>query len=356
MTIKELKEFILNNNKIGYVLEAIGCHHVKHHPDKGFWSCGNIDGDNVGAVNVYESEHLLVQNWTRANKFEGMTDIITLTQYNKKCSFTEAVKFLCNVLGLDFNLSKKPEPKKQKFNPLAIFEDAISMKSKVDVADIHVMNEDALNEYVPMLHIDWFREGIMPWTRKKFGICYSYKYSRVVIPHHYWLTGQLVGMNMRTTIPNYDEFGIKKYYLPPGMNKTVNLYGLWENYDKIQKEKYVVVTESEKSVLKRDSLGDSTCVALSGHTMSDEQVNILTGLNVEIVIMLDKDIYEEEVWNMCEKFYRIRNVSYIYDRWGLLKEKDSPADAKDKVYKALFEHRIKYDETKHKEYLKSLKN
>jgi DNA primase len=80
----------------------------------------------------------------------------------------------------------------------------------------------------------------------------------------YWLTGELLGFNQRTTVENYEEFGIKKYFITPTYPKALNLYGLYENYDAIQKAGYVVVAESEKSVLKRDSLGDSTVVALSG--------------------------------------------------------------------------------------------
>ena len=371
MTIKELKEFILKNNKVAYVLESIGCHHVKYHPGKGFWSCGNIDGDNVGAINVYESEYLLVQNWTRAIEFDGMTDIITLTQYNKKCSFVDAVKFLCNVLGISFDINKESEPKKPKFNPLAIFEDAISMKSKVDVAEIRELDEEILDEYTPMLHIDWFREGIMPWARDKFGICYSYKRSRIVIPHRHWLTGKLVGMNMRTTVANYDEFGISKYYLSPGMNKSANLYGLFENYDSIQEAGYVILLEGEKSVLKMYSkdgheneewmnkygFNGKACVALSGKNISDEQVRILIGLNVEIIVALDKDVDINEVRCQCEKFYNIRNVSYMYDKHNrLLGEKDSPADVSNEKIKWLFRLRKSYDESEHKAYLKSLKN
>ena len=60
--------------------------------------------------------------------------------------------------------------------------------------------------------------------------------------------------------------------------KSLNLFGLYENYDSIQKAKQVTVVEAEKSVLKRDSLNDSTLVALSGHTMSEEQAAILIGL------------------------------------------------------------------------------
>ena len=127
-----------------------------------------------------------------------------------------------------------------------------------------------------------------------------------------------------------------------------------DNYDSIQKAKQVTVVEAEKSVLKRDSLNDSTLVALSGHTMSEEQAAILIGLNVDIVIALDKDVPIEEVWDICEKFYNKRNVYYIQDKWDLLKEKDSPADAKNKIYNFLMKYKVKYDAEHHRKYLKSL--
>ena len=57
---------------------------------------------------------------------------------------------------------------------------------------------------------------------------------------------------------------------------------------------------------------------------------------------------------MCEKFYGIRKVSYIWDSYDLLKSKDSPADAENKIYNFLFEFRRIYDENEHKKYLKSL--
>ena len=37
----------------------------------------------------------------------------------------------------------------------------------------------------------------------------------------------------------------------------MNLYGLYENYDAIQKAGYVVVFEAEKSVLKRDTFSSN---------------------------------------------------------------------------------------------------
>lgn len=355
MTVTELKQHIFKNEKIEHVLESIGCHHIKYHPQKNYYSCANHDGDNDTAINVQNNEYLNVVNWTRPADFDEMSDLITLVQYAKQMSFIESIKYLHSLLGLEYKNVKRPI--KKKSNGFGRRIKSYATYSRVNVEEIDVYDEAIFEDYVPYLHIDWVHEGVMEWTRKKFGLMYSYEYSRVVIPHRYWLTGDLIGYNMRTTVPNWEMLGIKKYYLPPGYNKSVNLYGLWENRESIEKAGYVVVVESEKSVLKRDSLNDPTLVALSGKFMSEEQRRILLGLDVqEIVIALDKDVPQREVWNMCEKLWRHRKVSYIYDKFDLLGEKDSPADARMKIYDYLFQFRITYDESEHKKFIDSCKN
>ena len=350
-----LKKYIFENNKVEYILTEIGCHSIIYHPNKEFYSCGNYNGDNKGAINVKNNEYLNVINWTREKDFESNSDIITLVQYNKNISFLEAIKYIHKLLDLPFEFKRKAEKKDDKFDPLALFKRIACRRKIVNVADIQVLEDELLNDFVPMLHIDWYREGIMPWARKKFNLAYSYKRKRVIIPIYHWLTKELVGFNMRTTIPNYDEFDIPKYWITPTYQKSTNLYGLAQNYDSIVAKKIVTVFESEKSTLKRFSLMDDTCVSLQGKTMSEEQVRIFIGLDAEIVIALDKDVDINEVRFMCEKFYRIRPVSYIYDKWDLLGEKDSPADKGDKIYQFLFKHRVKYDEKEHKLYQESLK-
>ena len=356
MDTTSLKEYIFNNNKVEFVLEKIGCKLIKYHSSKNFYSAANYNGDNTGAVNVYNTKYLLIHNWTRENEFDDVSDIISLTQYNKKCSFVDAVKYLHNILGLELTPYKKEE-KKEKPDPLAVFENAINRhRAIVDVAEIQAIKEEAINDYVPLLYIDWLREGIMPWAAKKFGLAYSYKYHRVVIPIRYWLDGTLVGFNQRTTVENYEELGIRKYFLTASYRKSLNLYGLWENREEIEDKKTVVICESEKSVLKRYSRNDGTCVALQGKKLSDEQMRIIIGLNVnEVIIALDNDVPIEEVRHICEQFYHIRNVSYVKDRWNLLGDKDAPADAENKVYNFLIKHRVKYDESEHQKYLNSLK-
>ena len=350
-----LKKYIFENEKVEFVLEKIGCHNIKYHPIKEFWSCGNYNGDNTGAVNVKNNEYLNVTNWTREKEFDDNSDIITLVQYNKQCSFVEAIKYLHEILGLDYKWQKKPQKSPNKVNPLYIFE-KVKSKRRIDVSEIQVLNEELLNDYIPMLYIGWLREGIMPWTAEKFGIAYSYKRKRVIIPMRYWLTGELLGINSRTTVENYSELGIKKFFITPSYQKSLNIFGLYENQKSIQESGYVVGYEAEKSVLKRDSLNDSTGVALSGHSISDEQVRILIGLNVDIIISMDKDVPLEEVRHICEKFYNIRNVYYTYDKWDLLGEKDSVADMSNKIFDFMMKYKIKYDAHEHQEYLNSLKS
>ena len=370
MDAASLKEYIFNNNKVEFVLDKIGCKSIKYHSSKNFYSSTNYNGDNSTAVNVYNNKYLLVHNWTRESEFGDMADIISLTKYNKKCSFVSAIKYLHKILGLKFTQYEKKEKKDGEEDPLAVFKNAMSTSRCINVANIQAIREEAINDYVPLLYIDWLREGIMPWAAKKFGIAYSYKYHRIVLPIRYWLNGALVGFNQRTTVANYEEFGIKKYFLTPSYRKSLNLYGLWENRKEIERKRYVVITESEKSVLKRYSKSrwygkncgepeeryDGTCVALQGKKLSEEQRRIILGLDIdEVIIALDNDVPIEEVRHMCEQFYHFRTVSYVKDRWNLLGEKDAPADAENKVYNFLIKHRVKYDKAEHQKYLNCLK-
>lgn len=356
MDAASLKEYIFNNNKVEFVLDKIGCKSIKYHSSKNFYSSTNYNGDNSTAVNVYNNKYLLIHNWTRESEFGDMADIISLTKYNKKCSFVSAIKYLHKILGLKFTQYEKKEKEDGKEDPLAVFKNALSASRCINVANIQAIREEAINDYVPLLYIDWLREGIMPWAAKKFKLAYSYKYHRVVVPIRFWKDGRLVGFNQRTTVENYEELGIHKYFLTPSYKKNLNLYGLWENREEIEGKKTIVICESEKSVLKRYSRNDGTCVALQGKKLSEEQRQIILGLDVnEVIVALDNDVPIEEVRHICEQFCRMRKVSYVKDRWDLLGEKDAPADAENKVYNFLMKHRVRYDESEHQKYLSGLK-
>lgn len=356
MTAVDLKKYIFENNKVSLILEDIGCHNIKYHCGSSeYYSCANYDGDNPNAVTIYNTKYLNYINYTRGITGDMKQDIINLVEYNKNLSFGEAVKYLHNFLGIPFVYTKKVT-KVEKVDPLNIFKKYKIKRYQLDTSDIKYLNEDVMSELAPVVHIDIFKEGVTEASINKFGLCYDFRHRRTVFPIHYWLDGRLIGCNERTSIKNYDELGITKYWLTPGMNKSINLYGLWENKSEIERFGYVTVVESEKSVVKRDSRFDPTCVALSGHYMSSEQVRILLGLHInEIIIAMDNDVSIWEILNMCEKFWGLRKVSFIRDTNGILGEKDSPVDAHNSDYEKLFKNRIVYDEKLHKKYLKYMR-
>lgn len=354
MTVLELKEYIFTNKKIEYILKDIGCKDIKYNSNKEYYSTAQPDGDNPMGIVIYNNKNLTYCSYSRGILFENVKDVINLIEDVKKCSFIKAIEYIHNLLGINYNPKKftiKATEKQVNYDPLFIFKKHAYNRTKNDVI---ALDESFLDDYSSILHIDWLREGITPMTAKKFGIAFSYARSRIIIPMRYWATGDLLGINARTTVIGYKELGIKKYFLTPTYNKNSNLFGLFENYESIQKAGYVVIVEAEKSVLKRDSVLDSTLVALSGHTMSAEQVAILLGLDVDIIIALDKDVSIEEVWNMCEKFYQKRNVYFLFDKDGLLGDKDSPVDKGDEIYKLLFLQKIKYGYSLHKEFVKRI--
>lgn len=353
MTVTELKQYIHNENKVEFILEQIGCHSIKYHQVKDYYTCGNFNGDNQSAITIYNTEYLKCINYTRKKEFDKNSDLITLVQYNKSLDFVDAIKYLHKILGLKFEY-KRESKTKEKIDPLHIFKKVKSRSRSVNVLEFNVLDESILLDFVPYIHISWIREGITQRTVDKFGLGYSYYQKRIIIPLRYWLTGELLGTNGRTTVENYDLFGIKKYFITPSYPKSYNLFGLWEHKEDIKRLGYVVVYESEKSVLKRDSLLDYSGVALSGHTISDEQVRILIGLNVDIIISMDKDVPIEEIRHICSKFYGIRNVYYTFDKYDLLGKKDSIADAPNKIFEYFMKYKIKYDKKEHLEYLRSL--
>lgn len=358
MTSQDLKEYIVKNEKIPFILEELGCKFIEFHPDKNYYTATQPDGDNKFGVIICNNNYLNYFSYSRNIHLEQDYDLFYFVQQYKNFTFADTMKYIHKLLGLEytFNKNKSKTEEVKKHNPSAIFENAVSKRRTINVLDFKPLNENILEDYEPIIHIDLFREGIMPWTIKKFGLMYSYKWKRTIFPHRFWSTGELIGINARSSIENCEEFGINKYFLTPGMPKSINLYGLWENYKDIEKAKYVTVFEAEKSVLKRDSLNDHTGVALSGHSISNEQVRIILGLNIrEIIIALDKDVPLIEVLHICDKFYHSRKVSFIWDKYNLLGSKDSPADAKNMIYQFLFKYRITYDEKLQKQYLRSLK-
>jgi len=357
MTIIEIKNHILENEKIEFILKEIKCHDIKYHK-KGYYTFSNSDGDNKNAVILYNDESLKCINYTRNMNDNKCSDLITLVGFNMNLSFIDSLKFLHKILKLDFKFQTKNIEINKK-DPLEIFK-KIKRKRHTISEDIEIYDDSIIKEYIQLPHIDWIREdGIMPFTCNKFKIGYSADRKRIIIPHRWWCGDEndFVGIMGRTTIKEWKLLDIPKYLPLKAFPKSMNIYGLQENYQTIQEAGYCVVYEAEKSTLKRHSRNDGTGVAVCCHDVSDEQVKILIGLNVDVVIAFDKGISIEHIRSTCDRFYGVRTVYYIFDKYDILEDKMSPADATNKIFNYLLKYKTLYDEKerrKHLEWLEKL--
>lgn len=327
----DLKQYIIEHEKIKLILEWLGCTNIK--PHKKEFRCALPDGDDCNAVCIKKNT-LKTIVYSKSSEMSG--DILTLTMDIKKLIFPQALRELHRILGLEFTNTMTLKVTEKK-DILEIFKKAKRKHSDFSYEEIKIYNNDICDEFVCIPYIDWVREGIMPYTQKEFGIGYNRLRNRVCIPWRFWggNTNQYTGIVGRTLDENYKELGIPKYFPLIAFPKSMNIYGLQENYKHIQEAGYVIVFESEKSVLKCHSLGIKNTVAIGGHSLSEEHVKILISLDVTLIFAMDKDMEEELSIEMCDKVKIFRKTGYIHDEYGLLGEKDSCIDRGIKIFRVL---------------------
>jgi len=343
VTAIELIEYIIDQNLIQKILDDLDCHGFKEYPTE--YRCGMPGHKNKTSIAIKKDTLKTKIFQSDSGIIRG--NLITLVMTIKNISFVDANKYLHKLLGLKYQYkklkNKNDNHEDDKTDPLEIFKKIKRKRNSVNIADIEIYDNTIIEEYIPLPHINWVREGILPFTCEVFSIGYSIKKNRIVIPWHYWsgTENDIVGVMGRSTLTSEqcDMLDIPKYLPLKPFPKSLHIYGLQQNYKNIINSNLVYVFESEKSVLKLHSRGIKNAVAIGSHCLSDEQIKILIGLNVEIVICYDKDIKLDHVLNECKRFNHIRKCSYIFDEWDLLKEKESPADKHWKIFKFMSKHR-----------------
>ena len=331
----ELKEYIIENNKVVDILENIGCHSVTSYAKE--YRAALPNKTNKTAVSI-RKENLSGRIYTPDENISG--DIISIVMEITELKFKDALKKIHDILGLKFTLTTTP--KRASYDPLDIFKNVKSYR-RYKKQELEILPESVLDNhnFLKLPHINLIREGIIPCVQREFDVMYDMESQRILFPHRHWSTGELLGIFGRTTVKQWKILGIPKYLGIIPYPKSLNLYGLHENYKGIQDAGYVVLVEGEKSTLKAKSLGYNNFVALGGHELSQEQVRILISLNVDIVLALDKDVPEQESIDMCNQFKGIRNAYYLYDKYDILDEKDAPIDKGIKIFNYLLKYKKK---------------
>lgn len=351
----ELKAFISEDtSRIELILEQIGCHDIWDNGDE--LRCATPTGTNKTSISV-NKESLLTRLYSEGQSVNG--DIFELVKHYRKENFSSSLRFVRALLGLSSsnNVTNKIDPLR-KFKQIA---KASKVPKTLDEIDVKKYGISYLDRFAIASHLNLFYEGITPQTQELFMTGYDQVLDRIVFPHfNYDNVKDIVGISGRTlrSKMEMEEFDIPKYWnYIRGYKKAFNLYGFSHALEYIEKAKMIVIFEAEKSVLKQFSMtrNEGYSVAVGCHDITDIQVQIIlahTSPDVEIVIAFDRDVQdmkdedkneigEEYLLRMCGKFSKYRTTSYIWDKFNILGDKDSPVDKGVKAWNYLLKYRKK---------------
>lgn len=320
MKSSDLKEFIVENEHVDTILEDLGCGNIVKRGE--YYSCSNPDGDNKQAVIVYLNENLTTINYTRnITKSKRCADIFDLVAFYKDCSFPEALRYVHELLGLDF-YQEKEEP----CEFLQIIKMLKEMRTGGDDTDnepVKPIPEEILSYYLPYGNVMFEDDSISLEVQKEFEVGYDPQSNYITIPIRDSL-GTLCGVKGRY-FGTPDEYHSKYTYIEK-CNKSRIIYGYWQNKEHIKNSNYLFIVESEKAVQQCATFGIRNVVSTGGKTISKYQVELITRTGCTPVFAYDQDVQKDELEDIASMFIDGINVYAIIDTDNILNEKESPSD------------------------------
>lgn len=324
MDVKRIKQYIYQNDKIEYILSQIGCKNIVRHDN--YYTCANYDGDNNKAICQYfDSEYLNCINYTREIKYNKKLDyptsIIDLVCFNKKINWFQCLKYICDILGLDYYELENEDDIPESLKMLQMLYDMKSGDYIEENYKLKPISEKILTYYKPYVNDMFLKDNISYDIQKYFEIGYCDETNYITIPIRDEL-GNLVGVKGR--IYEYGNIENKYIYLEKCARSKI-LFGLDKSIKYIKEKGCVYIGESEKFTLQLYTMGYYNVVSTGGKKLSKIQKNKLISLGVDLIFCFDKDVTKEEIQEMSSYFKGV-NVFMIYDKDNILNDKESPSD------------------------------
>jgi len=277
----------------------------------------------------------------------GYMDIFELVKHVKGCSFSEALHWLANRLGISDNRRHEFRPRENEDlkRVRELLDGLTSGTSPVCLPEL----DGGLLPYfdAETFYQGWIDEGISIETMQRFGIRWHEYRKWIIIPCRD-IDGRLVGVRRRALVASD---GCK--YMPLQLagydycfSVGMFLYGAYENQDIIRRLNRCIIFEGEKSVMKAVTMyGEYPCVATCGSHVSAYQMGILRSMNVkEVILAYDFDDTGREK----EKFDGIKSrleqngfsCEYLYNGYTeYLDPHESPIDKGQGVFETLMKAR-----------------
>lgn len=322
MDTRELKEYIIDNNRVEDILNSLNMHNIVQHGN--YWSCSWPDGDNPSGLIVYDNLNTLANTRNIADAY-GNQDIITVVQFVEKLNFFEAMKFICDVLGVGvYDNLQEDLPVTLRF--MKTVKGMCQEENRDEDIPLRPIDKRILKYFhTPIVNDVFKNDGISYETQTAFNIGFDEESNRITIPI-YTALGDLVGIKGRKYDNRLDYINENKYYPLVPYPKGRILYGLEHTLPYIQQEHLVYVTEAEKGVMQLWSAGVFNSVATGGCKMTKHQAEELVRIGAKIVLCYDQDVDMSQLQAIKALFPERISIYTLVDEKSNLKPKNSPTD------------------------------
>ena len=292
----------------------------------------------------------------------GMSyDIISLVQrrltlLKQPSSFVDAVNFILTATGKEIDsVQRLTKPHIYDWeNDLGKFIRFRRTGSTLTTYDDIILSQ--LGHDIPQ---QWLDEGISDESMMKYQIGYYDRLNATTIPCRD-KQGNLIGIRCRHWRPEEVEQG--KYRPLTLLDGTVFkfptndiFFGINYNWPEIERTGKVMLVESEKAVMKLDTIYKERNVALGmfGSSLGLKRRNDLIKLGVKHVIFIpdndwiglgDKGYqeWENKIMAFCKQFNGYAKVEIVWDNLGLLGTKENATDRDEETWWQLYEAREEF--------------
>lgn len=266
-------------------------------------------------------------------------NIYTWIQLTEHLTFDQAVQKVANITNSDVN--DYIESESMSFYKLL---NRLNNKKRTMVErTILNIDTDYNQKYKNEIPQEWLDEGISAETMKKYEIRIDPYSNRIVYPVRD-ANFQMIGVKGRTRFKDYKELGIMKYMNYNKLKILDYFTGMMQAADSIKETGEIIIVEGLKSVMKLDQWGFHNVVSAETSTLNEYQIELLIKMQVKnVVIAFDKDVKLKKIQDCVKLLKKFTNVYVVYDRWNLLKDKDSPPDEGQNVWWTLYNRRIRIE-------------
>ena len=263
-------------------------------------------------------------------------DIFSIVQNKLNLTIIETIDHISDIIGYSYEDRKKRSEIFDVVKEIRLLKANKQEKIKENI----IYPESILDQYYINPVQQWLDEGISEESQRVFEVGLSLVDKRIIVPHRKWDTGELIGVVGRTIRDNYKQLKIAKWLPVYHVYNTLNIFGLWNNYNYVVESGEIIIVESEKTPMLARSMGINNVCAISGHDISQEQIKILAKLGVKVIIGMDKDVSTKMVLKKIKPLSLITNTYLIETQiCKQLDEKDSPFDKGFEVFQQLYDKR-----------------